>query len=118
VVTLDTDTEDQLALTEGEAGTVHRVAQECLRNAARHSGAADVALTLHRTGTEVVLEVADDGTGFDVAEAFTRPEPGHFGLALLADAVSAADAELLVSSAPGAGAHWRLELHSPRGALR
>jgi nitrate/nitrite-specific signal transduction histidine kinase len=66
----------------------------------------------------VLLDVADDGAGFDVAEAFTRPEPGHFGLALLADAAGAADAELLVSSAPGAGAHWRLVLHSPEGATR
>ena len=117
-VTLDTETEDELALSEAEAGTVHRVAQECLRNAARHSGAATLHLSLRRHGPDVVLDVVDDGRGFDVAEAFTSPEPGHFGLSLLADAVTAADAELLVSSAPGAGAHWRLELHSAQGVQR
>ena len=38
-----------------------RVSQEALTNAARHSGAATVELTLSRSGSEVVLSVADDG---------------------------------------------------------
>lgn len=44
---------------------VYRVAQEALTNAARHSGASAVALSLSRVGECVVLEVTDDGRGFD-----------------------------------------------------
>lgn len=44
---------------------VYRVAQEALTNAARHSGATTVVLSLTRVGDRVVLEVTDDGRGFD-----------------------------------------------------
>ena len=44
---------------------VYRVAQEALTNAARHSGAESVVVSLTQVGPSVVLEVADDGRGFD-----------------------------------------------------
>lgn len=44
---------------------LYRVAQEALTNAARHSRAGEVDLSLTRLGDQVVLEVADDGCGFD-----------------------------------------------------
>lgn len=113
-VTLDTDSEEELAITEAEAGVIHRVAQECLRNAVKHGAPSTVALSLHRIEPLVVLDVIDDGSGFDVESALAEPAVGHFGLPLLADAVAGRDGELLVASAPGHGTHWRLELHSPR----
>ncbi len=47
---------------------VYRVAQEGLTNAARHSGANRVELSLSRQGEAVVLRVADDGHGLRGAE--------------------------------------------------
>jgi len=44
---------------------VYRVAQEALTNAARHARADAVALSLTRVGSCVLLEVADNGHGFD-----------------------------------------------------
>ena len=54
---------------------------------------------------DVVLEVDDDGVGFDVpADARRRRAEGHFGLRLLGDLASSRRArELEVRSAPGAG---------------
>ncbi len=89
---------------------VYRVAQECLRNAVAHSGADTVTLTLARTGSTVVLEVADDGTGFDLAATTATPQEGHFGLRLLVDIASGAGAELAVATAPGQGCRWRLTM--------
>jgi two-component system, NarL family, sensor histidine kinase UhpB len=43
---------------------VYRVAQESLTNAAKHSGASAVSLTLERDDDGVVLRVIDDGRGF------------------------------------------------------
>jgi two-component system sensor histidine kinase UhpB len=48
---------------------IYRIAQECLTNVARHSGARQVEVTLSRQGEAVVLQVCDDGRGMrDAAE--------------------------------------------------
>jgi two-component system, NarL family, sensor histidine kinase UhpB len=44
---------------------LYRVAQEGLTNAARHSGANEVTLTLEHDADSVVLRVLDNGRGFD-----------------------------------------------------
>lgn len=87
---------------------VFRIAHECLQNVRTHSAARHVWLTLERRGDAVVLEVADDGVGFDPEAALALPREGHFGLRVLADVASQAGAELAVSSAPGAGCRWML----------
>lgn len=89
---------------------VFRIVHECLQNVRRHSSASNVRVSLHRGETGTVVEVADDGTGFDPAEVLARPAEGHFGLRVLADLASRAGAHLAVSSAPGTGCTWRLEL--------
>ncbi len=89
---------------------VFQVAQECLRNAARHAQAAEVTLTLATRPDGVTLDVADDGLGFDVAAALAHPEEGHFGLRLLADAAERHGAALRVASADDRGTLWRLEV--------
>ena len=117
VVQVDAADEDDLALSADAQRLVHRVAQECLRNAAKHAGAATVVVSLHRDGpTSVTLDVVDDGVGFDVAQALGAPRDGHLGLHLLADAASVPGALLQVSSAPGRGTHWRLVLLGELGA--
>jgi len=116
-VRVDTDDEDQLALSEDASRLLHRVAQESLRNAAKHAGPAAVTVSLHRDGPDsVVLDVVDDGVGFDLDAAVDSPPEGHLGLRLLADAASHPDALLQVSSGPGRGTHWRLVLSGTLGA--
>jgi signal transduction histidine kinase len=87
---------------------VFRIAHECLENVKRHSSASRVWLRLVRDRDQAVLEVADDGVGFEAATVVANPPEGHFGLRVLADVASRAGAELAVSSAPGAGCRWRL----------
>ena len=89
---------------------VFRVAQECLRNAARHAAAHSVDLRLFADNGNVVLEIADDGVGFDLATAQHRMSEGHFGLRLLPDLATQAGATLRLATAPGAGTRWRLEV--------
>lgn len=88
---------------------VYRVAHEVLLNTMRHAGAHAAWMTLRVQGADlVVLELADDGVGFDAAAVLASPPEGHFGLRLLGDSTSDAGADLLVASAPGAGTRWRL----------
>jgi nitrate/nitrite-specific signal transduction histidine kinase len=61
----------------------------------------------------VVVDIAEDGVGFDPVATMEQPEVGHFGLRLLADAATREGARLEVSSAPGAGTRWRLTVPRP-----
>ena len=89
---------------------VFRVAQECLRNAARHAAAHSVDLRLFTENGQVVLEIADDGVGFDAVREHRSTGTGHFGLRLLPDLATQAGATLRLATAPGAGTRWRLEV--------
>ena len=114
VVRVDATDEDALALGPDAQRLVHRVAQECLRNAAKHAGPATVTVSLHRDDPSLVtLDVVDDGAGFDVEAARAVHREGHLGLRLLADTATIPGALLEVSSAPGRGTHWRLVLAGP-----
>jgi signal transduction histidine kinase len=99
-----------LALAPDQERTCYRVARECLNNVGRHAGASRVAVTLRRDGAGVVLEVVDDGRGFEAAATLAEPPEGHLGLRVLADVAAAAGGELAVATAPGAGCRWRLRL--------
>lgn len=97
------DARDVPDLDRRVAAAVFRVAQEALHNALRHSGASEISVTLSRTRRRVVLEVADDGTGFDPTLA-----PGGLGLASMRERAAAVGGVLRVSSAPGTGTLVRL----------
>ena len=94
---------------EGER-LVYRVAHESLLNAMRHALADRVTVSLHAEGNATVLEVADNGIGFDAAEAFDRPHEGHFGLRVLVDVAREGGADLLLATAPGHGTRWQLRV--------
>jgi signal transduction histidine kinase len=94
-------------LTDLEQRLVYRVAQECVRNSATHAAPCSVVLTLRAEADTVVLDVADDGPGFEPDSLQSRPL-GHFGTQVLADLVEDAGARLLLATAPGKGTTWRL----------
>jgi two-component system sensor histidine kinase UhpB len=87
---------------------VYRVAQEALANAARHSGAAHVAVALRRGPEGVELTVADDGRGF----AFAESERG-LGIGGMRERALLIGGELTIESRPDAGTTVRLTI--PRG---
>src|SRR5205085_242808 len=58
------------------AGLLYRVAQEGLRNALNHAEATELCLRLRSTDASVVLELTDDGRGFDPAIGAGE---GHLG---------------------------------------
>ena len=106
-VHLDVADADDLGLGQDEERLVYRVAQECLRNSATHAAPCTATIRLAREDDRVVLDVLDDGPGFDT-DRLDDPEGGHFGLRVLADLASDAGADLQVASQPGSGTHWRL----------
>ncbi len=77
-----------------------RIAQEALRNVARHANARTVAVSLRGLDGGVQLAVQDDGCGFDPARQRNRPS---LGLASMRERVHLLGGELDVESAPGHG---------------
>ena len=59
----------------------------------------------------MVLEVQDDGVGFDAPETLRHPPDGHCGSRGLGDVARDAGADLRVGSATGRGSHWELRVH-------
>ncbi|GAA0609787.1 sensor histidine kinase [Sporichthya brevicatena] len=80
---------------------VYRVAQEGLTNAARHSGASRVELSLSRQGDAVVLRVADDGHGLRGAE-------DGAGIRGMRERALLVGADLRVGSRSGGGTEVRM----------
>jgi signal transduction histidine kinase len=89
-------------LPEDTEIVLYRVAQEALTNVARHARASRVRVELAETTEAVVLEVHDDGIGFDPA-AEQRGGLDHFGLAGMRERVELAGGTWTVWSKPGAG---------------
>ncbi len=102
-------------LDPSDGRLVYRTARECLRNVAAHAEATWVSLTLSITGASVVLDVVDDGVGFDVPSVLSSPASGHLGLRSLVDTAAARGAALYVASAPDAGTAWRLTIPPSEG---
>jgi two-component system, NarL family, sensor kinase len=92
------------------ATLLFRTAQEALLNVAKHARAQHVEVTVRKTPGQLVLEVADDGRGFDLPATLTGPRTGHLGLSVLADLASAGGGTLDVQTAPGAGTRLRLSV--------
>jgi signal transduction histidine kinase len=85
-----------------------RVTQEAVGNAARHADPARITVRLRGAAGQAVLEIADDGRGFDLA----APSPeagapsqkaGGLGLHTMRDRVTELGGVLTVDSAPGEG---------------
>jgi signal transduction histidine kinase len=75
-----------------------RVAQEALTNVARHAKAAKVRLTLTYLDDTLLLDVADDGIGFDPAG-----DSGGYGLVGMRHRLAGVGGTLTVESTPGYG---------------
>ena len=80
-----------------------RIAQEAVANAVRHSRARHLTLRLGAPDGASMLEVVDDGAGFDAATLAADGAVGHFGLRLMAEAARQGGGWLGVRSAPDAG---------------
>jgi len=89
-------------------GEVLRIAQEALQNALRHADAEHVVLRLHSDDGRLVLEVADDGVGFEPGA--TGLQSRRLGLTSMKERAQRLGGSLEIRSAPRAGTTVRLEV--------
>ncbi|GAB4575423.1 MAG: hypothetical protein Kow0077_26860 [Anaerolineae bacterium] len=86
---------------------LYRIAQEVLNNVLKHAAAQYIAVELRREGERVILDITDDGAGFDV-EAVR--DQGGLGLPGIRERAAEIDACLTIESSPGQGTRVRIEV--------
>lgn len=86
-----------------------RIAQESLTNVIKHSQATAVSIELDYGPQSVVLEVKDNGRGFE-REKSAGPNNGHFGLLGISERAKRLGAELAVTSGNGHGTTIRIQV--------
>ena len=104
---IDVHTDDLVvSLLAGKTQDIVQFAREAISNAVRHSEAKQVNVSLLASGDAALLEVSDDGIGFDVEHAEGR---GH-GLANLRARAEALGGEPEIESQPNAGTWVRVRI--------
>lgn len=90
---------DELPISPEVRTALYRIAQEALRNVQRHSRASCASLRLAVQDHQLLLEVVDDGQGFDPA----NPPPGHYGVLGMMARAQMTGGRFSLRSARGAG---------------
>lgn len=97
-------------LPRAVAALMYRATQEALRNVVSHSQATTATVTVRSDGRIAVLEVGDNGIGFDAVAVSQAPKTGHFGLHALTQLVNDAGGRLDLDTMPGGGTRLRVEV--------
>ncbi len=84
-------------------GDLIRVVQEALSNVARHASAHQVSVSVDYLDVEVLLDIHDDGVGFNPTCTDGPTAAGGHGLPGMAERLRGAAGSLAVESEPGAG---------------
>jgi signal transduction histidine kinase len=88
---------------------LYRAAQEALANVAKHADATRVVCTLTYLEDEVILDVNDNGCGFDPTDVVANTDSG-LGLAGLRSRIDAAGGSLDLETSPAAGTNLTVRI--------
>lgn len=83
---------------------VYQAVRELLMNAATHGAATEIRVTLEGSGGELLVEVSDNGVGFDPQLLQPGRKSRGLGLMSLQQMVAHLGGRLLINSSPGQGA--------------
>jgi signal transduction histidine kinase len=92
---------DEMPLPAPIALLIFHIAREAVMNSLKHAQASDFWISVHEDEDSIVLELRDNGVGFDTE----APGPeGHFGMAMMRERAQVGGGTFDVKSAPGEGA--------------
>ena len=95
---------------------VYRMIQEALHNIYKHAGAEKVGIRCHRQMDRSVIDITDNGKGFDYRSARNgKDRPKGLGLAAMRLRARMINARLEYTTRPGGGTAVRLDLPLTRG---
>jgi signal transduction histidine kinase len=88
--------------------SIYRIVQEALTNVARHANVSNVSVQLHTRDHRVIIQIEDQGTGFD--PSFAQATSATSGLASIRERVRLLGGQVDIHSAPGQGSTLAVEL--------
>jgi signal transduction histidine kinase len=103
------------ALSDTQRTVAFRIVQEAVANIVRHAEPANVAIGARVEAEHLVLEVSDDGHGFDPDHDIRRIDDGHLGLAAVQERAALIGGQVHIDSVEGRGTTLRLVLPAPTG---
>lgn len=103
-----------VAVEPGTAVAIYRIAQEALRNAARHGHVTEARVTLAREQDTIRLTITDQGRGFEVPRG--RPRDG-LGLLSMTERAAIAGGTVSITSRPGEGTMVRAAFPAAPAAI-
>ncbi len=89
----------EVQLSAASQLAMYQIAKEAIGNAIVHSSAKNVWVRLTAGPSDVLLQIGDDGRGFDPVE----DSPHHYGIPIMRERAAAAGGHLFLDSAPGKG---------------
>jgi signal transduction histidine kinase len=89
----------QVQTSPAKEVAVYQIAKEALTNATQHAKASSMSVELREDGESLILEVQDDGVGFD---PYQQAE-GHFGIPIMRDRAAGVRGQFFLDSSPGEG---------------
>jgi signal transduction histidine kinase len=98
--------EGRLPLSGRTEAQLFGIGREALANVVKHAGARTAWVSVEVVAGRVLVEIGDDGRGFDPASR----HPGHFGLESMRSRASEIDGLLTISSTTGQGTVVRVEV--------
>jgi len=98
-LTVEADLGEEPNLSLEMKHALYRIAQEAFHNIVKHARASTVVLRLTEQANEIILEVRDNGRGFDPEGLF----PGHLGLRSMHERVTKMGGTLSIESVAGQG---------------
>jgi signal transduction histidine kinase/sensor domain CHASE-containing protein len=98
-IDVDTHWDEEPPLSLPMKEVLYRVTQEATNNTAKHAAAKHVSIELHQDDGQVMVEIRDDGQGFDMNQTF----PGHLGLHSMRERIEQVGGSFEIESQIGQG---------------
>lgn len=107
---------DELGITldDERATAIFRIVQESITNVTRHAEASNVYISLFRHADEYVLEIVDDGKGFESEKS----EKKTFGLLGIRERALMLNGTADISSSPGSGTRITVRIPVKKGPIK
>jgi signal transduction histidine kinase len=106
---------DEADIADDHKIVFYRVMQEALNNAAKHSGAQEIKVSLARSGDYIEMSVSDDGCGFDLARIMGAENAlSGFGITSMRERIEICNGCFDIRTRAGGGTLVRAFLPAPK----